>query len=121
MFKNKKKLSPVVTCILLTAIVILLSGFLSLLKIQAEYTTVSKVTNELVNNVVEVRNLFSLSGFKHIFTTAVSGFINFEPLNKITTAVKRMQLTIGLNFFLLLNISIPQLSLTSYQIPFYPS
>ncbi len=80
MFKNKKKLSPVVTCILLTAIVILLSGFLSLLKVQAEYTTVSKVTNELVNNVVEVRNLFSLSGFKHIFTTAVSGFINFEPL-----------------------------------------
>ena len=80
MFKNKKKLSPIVTCILLTAVVILLSGFLSLLKVQAEYTTVSKVTNELVNNVVEVRNLFSLSGFKHIFTTAVSGFINFEPL-----------------------------------------
>ncbi len=80
MFKSKKKLSPIVTCILLTAIVIILSGFLSLLKVQAEYTTISKVTNELVNNVVEVKNLFSLSGFKHIFTTAVSGFINFEPL-----------------------------------------
>ena len=80
MFKSKKKLSPIVSCILLTAVVILLSGLLSLLKVQAEYTTVSKVTNELVNNVVEVKNLFSLSGFKHIFTTAVSGFINFEPL-----------------------------------------
>jgi len=80
MFKNKKKFSPIVTCILLTAIVVVLSGFLSLLKVQAEYTTVSKVTNELVNNVVEVKSLFSLSGLKHIFTTAVSGFINFEPL-----------------------------------------
>ena len=80
MFKSKKKLSPIVTFILLTVIVIVLSGFLSLLKIQAEYTTVSKVTNELVNNVVEVKNLFSLSGIKHIFTTAVSSFINYEPL-----------------------------------------
>ncbi len=80
MFKSKKKFSPVVTCILLTVIVVILSGFLSLLNVQAEYTTVSKVTNELVNNVVEVKSLFSLSGFKHIFTTAVSGFINFEPL-----------------------------------------
>ena len=80
MFKSKKKFSPIVTCILLTVIVIVLSGFLSLLNVQAEYTTVSKVTNELVNNVVEVKSLFSLSGLKHIFTTAVSGFINFEPL-----------------------------------------
>ena len=67
MFKNKKKLSPIVTCILLTAVVVLLSGFLSLLKVQAEYTTVSKVKNEIVNNVVEVRNIYSLSVFKHIF------------------------------------------------------
>ena len=37
-------------------------------------------TNDIVNNVVEVKNLFSLSGLKHIFTTAVSSFVNFEPL-----------------------------------------
>lgn len=80
MFKSKKKINPIVTFILLTAGVVLLSGFLSLLKVQAEYTSISRVTNELVNNVVEVKNLFSLSGFKHIFTTAVSGFINYEPL-----------------------------------------
>ncbi len=80
MFKSKKKFSPIVTCILLTVVVVLLSGFLSLLNVQAEYTTVSKVTNELVNNVVEVKNLFSLSGIKHIFTTAVTSFINYEPL-----------------------------------------
>ncbi len=80
MFKRKKKISPIVTCILLTFVTILLSGFLSLLKVQAEYSTVSKSSNDLVNNVVEVNNLFSLSGIKHIFTTAVDSFINFEPL-----------------------------------------
>ena len=79
MFKKKKKFSPIVTCILLTFIVIILSGFLSLLKVQAEYSSVSRGT-DLVNNVVEVNNLFSLSGLKHIFTTAVDSFVNFEPL-----------------------------------------
>lgn len=79
MFKRKKKFSPIVTCILLTFIVIVLSGFLSLLKVQAEYSVVNR-GNDLVNNVVEVNNLFSLSGIKHIFTTAVTSFTNFEPL-----------------------------------------
>lgn len=83
MFKKNKKFSPIMTFIFLTFITIVLSGFLSLLKVQAEYSTVSKVTNGLVNNVVEVKNLFSVSGIKHIFSTAVSSFMNFEPLSTL--------------------------------------
>ena len=64
----------------MTIIVIVLSGFLHLLNIQAEYSTVNTVSNEVVNNVVEVENLFSTSGIKHIVTSAVNGFVNFEPL-----------------------------------------
>ena len=83
MIKKKVKLSPIMTFIILIIIVILLSGFLHLLNYQAEYTTVNKITNELVNNVVEVKNLFSFSGIKHIVTTAVSGFVNFAPLSTL--------------------------------------
>ena len=80
MFKEKVKLSPIMTFIIMTIIVIVLSGFLHLLNIQAEYSTVNTVSNEVVNNVVEVENLFSTSGIKHIVTSAVNGFVNFEPL-----------------------------------------
>lgn len=80
MFKKKVKLSPIMTFIIMTVIVIVLSGFLHLLNIQAEYSTVNTVSNEVVNNVVEVQNLFSTSGIKHIVTSAVNGFVNFEPL-----------------------------------------
>ena len=80
MFKKKVKLSPIMTFIIMTIIVIVLSGFLHLLNIQEEYSTVNTVSNEVVNNVVEVENLFSTSGIKHIVTSAVNGFVNFEPL-----------------------------------------
>ena len=80
MFKKKIKLSPVMTFIILTFAVILISGFLHLLNVQAEYTTVSTVTNELVNNVVEVKSLLSTSGIRHIVSTTVSNFVNFSPL-----------------------------------------
>ena len=80
MFKKKLKLSPIMTFIIMTIVVIVLSGFLHLLNIQAEYSTVNTVSNGVVNNVVEVQNLFSTSGIKHIVTSAVNGFVNFEPL-----------------------------------------
>ena len=83
MFKSKKKFSPIVTFIVLIVATILISGLLHLLNIQSEYTSVNKVTGELVNNVVEVKSLFSTSGIKHIVTTAVSGFVNFEPLGAL--------------------------------------
>lgn len=83
MFKRKKNFNPIVAFILLTFVVILASGILHLLNVQAEYSTVNKITNSLVNNVVEVKNLFSTSGIKHIVTTAVSSFVNFAPLSTL--------------------------------------
>ena len=80
MIKEKIKKSPIMTFIILIFSTILISGFLHFINIQSEYTTVNPVTSDLVNNVIEVKNLFSLRGIKHIVTTAVSGFVNFEPL-----------------------------------------
>lgn len=83
MFKKKRKNSPIVSFILLTFLIIVISGLLKLLNTQAEYVTVNKVTNSLINNVVEVKSLFSTSGIKHIVTTAVSDFVNFGPLSTL--------------------------------------
>ena len=83
MFKKKLKLSPIMSFIILIFVIILLSGFLHLLNTQGEYTTVNKVSSELINNVVEVKSLFSTKGIKHIITTAVNGFVNFEPLGAL--------------------------------------
>ena len=80
MFKKRKNISPVMTFIILTIVTILLSGLLHLLNVQSEYTTVS-VTGSLVNNIVEVKNLFSTSGIKYIVTHAVKNFMSFTPLS----------------------------------------
>ena len=68
--------------IILTVIAIILSGFLHLLNVQGEYVTVSK-SGDLVNNVIEVNNLFSTSGLKYIVTHAVSNFVGFAPLSTL--------------------------------------
>ncbi|MBQ7789833.1 MAG: AbgT family transporter [Bacilli bacterium] len=80
MLKKKKRYSPIVTFIFLTFFTIVLSGILSLLNVQTEYSTVNLATNELVNNVIEVNNLLSVEGIKHIISTATSGFVKFTPL-----------------------------------------
>ena len=81
---NKKiVLSPMLGFIVLSAIVIVLSGILSILHVQTDYQTVNIVTNELTTNVVEVESLFSLSGLKYIVTNAVSDFVSFVPLSML--------------------------------------
>lgn len=84
MFKREKKyLSPILTFVILTFIVIIISGILSFFNVQAEYSTVNTVTNELTNNVVQVENLFSGEGFRYILTHAVSDFVSFAPLSML--------------------------------------
>lgn len=81
--KKKIVLSPMLSFIVLSAFVIVLSGILSILHVQTDYQTVNPITNELVTNVVEVENLFSLSGLKYIVTNAVSDFVSFVPLSML--------------------------------------
>src|SRR5574344_1632602 len=82
-FKEKTLLHPVMTFIILIVITILLSGFLSLLNIQATYSTYSNVTNSYVSTTEAVKSLFNLSGLKYIFTNTVSNFANFTVLSNL--------------------------------------
>ena len=80
MFKKRKRISPVMTFIILTLVTMILSGLLHLLNAQSEYTTIS-ATGSLINNIVEVKNLFSTSGIKYIVTHAVKNFMSFTPMS----------------------------------------
>lgn len=83
MFKKKITLSPMLSFIVLSIITIIISGILSFLNVQAEYSTINPVTNELSTNIVEVESLFSLSGLKYVVTNAVSDFVMFTPLSML--------------------------------------
>ncbi len=83
MIKEKFKMTPVMTLILLTGITIILSGILGVFRVHAEYQVINGVTNELTKNAVHVKSLFSLSGLKYIVTNAVNGFVYFTPLSML--------------------------------------
>ena len=80
-FKFKPKaLNPVTTYILMTFIVVLISGVLSLLHFQTTYNVVDSTKNELVQITTTVYNLFSFEGLKYLVGSATRNFISFAPL-----------------------------------------
>ncbi len=81
--KIRKQLHPLMSYVLLTFVVIVISGFLHVIDAQSTYYTVNNVTMDL-NPVTEViTSFFSLSGVKYIFTNTVSNFANFTVLSNL--------------------------------------
>lgn len=92
--KNKKKLKlkkfflhPVTTFILLTFVVMILSGILSLLQMRATYPTLSIQTGELETTLVTVENLFGFDGLKYLISNASKNFISFTTLSNLLIAL----------------------------------
>ncbi len=69
--------------LLLSLIVIILSGILSWFNVQATYNQVSPITGEYNVTTEAVNSLFNLSGLKYIFTNTVSNFANFTVLSHL--------------------------------------
>ncbi len=79
---NKKlNLHPVMIFLILTGLTIILSGVLNLLDINEQVYHVNSSTLEYSVELVSVLNLFSLSGFKYIFSETVANFVNFTPFS----------------------------------------
>lgn len=79
---NKKfNLHPVMLFLILSGITIILSGILNLLDINEQVYHVNSSTLEYSVELVSVLNMFSLSGFKYIFSETVSNFVNFTPFS----------------------------------------
>lgn len=88
--KEKKKLKlkkfylhPVTAFILLTFLVMILSGICSLLQMQATYSTINPTTGQLENTLVTVENLFGFNGLKYIISNAAKNFISFTTLSTL--------------------------------------
>lgn len=71
------------TYLVLSLIVIVISGVLSWFNVQATYNQLSPVTGEYSVTTEAVNSLFSLSGLKYIFTSTVSNFANFTVLSNL--------------------------------------
>ena len=85
--RDKKKLKlkkfyfhPITVFLVLSFIIVLLSGILSNLEMQATYNTINATTNELESQIVSVENLLSFDGMKFIISNAATNFISFTPL-----------------------------------------
>ena len=78
---------PVTAFILLTFLVMLLSGIFSALGMQATYQTLNQSTGNLETNIVLVENLFSFDGIKYILSNASKNFISFTTLSNLLIAL----------------------------------
>lgn len=81
--KNKIVLHPIMSFLILTLIVIVASGILSLFNVTSSYSTVNVKNNSLETTMVAVENIFSLKGIKYIFSNTLSNFASFTPLSML--------------------------------------
>ena len=88
--KEKKKwkfrklyLHPVTMFVILTILVIILSGILSLFGVQATYNKLDPTTGTLEKTLVTVENLFNYDGIKYIVSNAAKNFISFTTLSTL--------------------------------------
>ena len=72
---KRRTFNPITAYFLLTLLVIVLSGLLSLLQAQATYNTVNVNTNDLDPTLIAVENLLSYDGLKYIISNAAKNFL----------------------------------------------
>lgn len=98
--KEKKKLKlkkfylhPVTAFILLTFLVMVLSGIFSLFEMQATYSKINSTTGELETTLVTVENLFGFSGLKYVISNAAKNFMSFTTLSTLLIALIGLAVT----------------------------
>ena len=77
------KLHPIMTFLILIIGTILLSAVLNLFEVGSTYNVVDTATKSYDQTMVTVDSLLSLSGFKYIFSSTVSSFVQFTPLSML--------------------------------------
>ncbi len=90
--KTKRRLKkfywhPATTFLVLTLLIVLLSGILSACQMQATYNTINPNTNKLESVLITVENLLSYDGMKYIISNATKNFIGFVPLSMLLMAL----------------------------------
>jgi len=84
---------PVTTFLILTFMVVILSGILSIFQTQATYNTININQNELEPTLITVENLCSFDGIKFMISNASKNFLSFGPLGMLLLSL--IGITIG--------------------------
>ena len=90
---KKFYLHPVSTFMILTVVIVVLSGILSLFQMQATYNVVNINTKDLDPTLIAVENMLSFDGLKFMISEASKNFLSFAPLG--TLIISLIGLTIG--------------------------
>ena len=83
---RRRTINPVTAYLLLTVLVIVLSGIFSLFHFQTTYNVIDTANLEYNQVTVAVENLFSFDGLKYIVGNASKTFISFAPLSMFLIA-----------------------------------
>ena len=80
-FQEKVLLHPIMAFLLMSGVVVLLSGILDLFDASITYNKINVKTGNYESTLVTVESLLNLSGIKYIFSNTVSSFVSFTPLS----------------------------------------
>lgn len=81
---NKQiRLHPIMTFIIMIAVIMVLSSLLSLFRLDATYNKVNPNTGEFISTLVTTEPMLSIGGLKYIFSETVSNFVGFAPLSML--------------------------------------
>ena len=83
---KRRTFNPITSYLLLTLLVIVLSGILSLFNFQTTYNIVDNAKLEYIQTTATIENMFSFEGLKYIVGNASKMFISFAPLSMFLIA-----------------------------------
>ncbi len=89
---------PITMFLVLTLFVVLLSGLLSLLEVQATYNIVNVNTKELEPTLITVENMLSFDGIKFMISNAAKNFLSFGPLGMLLLSLIGITVAEGTGF-----------------------
>ena len=100
---KKPKLHPVTIYIILIVLTMVVSGILAKIDFKTTYSTINNADLSIVQNTVQVENLFNFDGVKYLISNAATNFISFAPLNMFIITAIGMSVLISSGFLDLIN------------------
>lgn len=89
---------PITMFLVMILVVVILSGILSALEMQATYNTINTNNNELEPTLIAVENLLSFDGLKFIISDAIKNFLSFAPLGTLLISLIGLTVAEGTGF-----------------------
>ncbi|MFA5602419.1 MAG: AbgT family transporter [Bacilli bacterium] len=85
--KRKIKIHPTIIFILISMLIVLLSGIAELFNLSITYNEINPLSGKVEPTLVTVNSLLSFDGFRYIIGNALKNFVNFTPLSMTLLAL----------------------------------